>query len=173
MSKIMVAYFSRPGENYVNGSIRTLAVGNTEVVARMAADVTGGELFRIEPVAAYPEDYTACTEKAQAELRAGARPALRELPSDASHIDTLVLCYPNWWGTMPMAVYTFLEALDLAGTTILPLCTHEGSGLASTERDIARTCPDATVLGGLAVHGADAARARPAVERWLAGALGI
>lgn len=167
MSNILVAYFSRAGQNYVNGSVRELAVGNTEVVARMVAEATGGDLFKIDPVRAYAKDYTACTEEAQEEKRAGARPALKGLPASLDGYDTVVLGYPNWWGTMPMAVYTFLEAFDFSGKTILPFCTHEGSGLSGTERDVARACPGADVLSGLAVHGADAARARPAVEAWL------
>lgn len=167
MSNILVAYFSRAGQNYVNGSVRPLAVGNTEVVARMVAEKTGGDLFKIETVRAYADDYTACTEEAQEEKRTQARPELKALPEGFDGYDTVVLGYPNWWGTMPMAVYTFLEALDFTGKTVLPFCTHEGSGLSSTERDIARLCPGAEVLGGLAVHGADAAGARASVEAWL------
>ena len=171
MSSVLIAYFSRAGENYVNGSIRSLKKGNTEIVAEMVADITGGELFRIEPRRAYATDYTACTEEAAAEKRAGARPELKCLPEGIDGYDAIVLGYPNWWGTMPMAVYTFLEALDFKGKTILPFCTHEGSGLSGTERDIALACPTADVLAGLAIHGADAAQARPAVERWLGRAL--
>lgn len=171
MSNILIAYFSRAGENYVNGAVRSLAKGNTEVVAEMAADITGGELFRIEPVRTYAADYTACTEEAAEEKRTGARPELTRLPESIDGYDTIILGYPNWWGTMPMAVYTFLEAFDFSGKTILPFCTHEGSGLSGTERDIALACPTADVLAGLAIHGADAAQARPAVERWLKQAL--
>lgn len=167
MSDILIAYFSRAGENYVNGSVRTLPVGNTEVVARMVAEITGGDLFHIETARPYASDYTECTEEAQEEKRANARPELAALPESVDGYDTVILGYPNWWGTMPMGVYTFLESFDFAGKTILPFCTHEGSGLSGTERDIARACPEATVLAGLAVHGADAARAMPQVERWI------
>lgn len=168
MSKTLVAYFSRAGENYVNGSIVNLSQGNTEVVAQMAAQITGGDLFRIEPQHAYAADYTSCTEEAAAEKRAGARPALKALPANMDAYGTVILGYPNWWGTMPMAVYTFLEACDYSGKRILPFCTHEGSGLSGTEGEIARACPDAEVLSGLAIHGAEAAAARPALEAWLA-----
>lgn len=138
MGSILVAYFSRAVNNYVNGRVEPLEVGNTEVVAQMIARETGGDLFRIEPVEPYPADYRACTDQAAAEKRAGARPALRVLPEDMSGYDVVFLGYPNWWGTMPMPVYTFLESVDLAGRTVLPFCTHEGSGLSGTERDIAR-----------------------------------
>lgn len=170
-NNVLVAYFSRAGENYVNGAVRKLAQGNTQVVARMVAEITGGDLFRIEPVRTYAADYAACTEEAADEKRRAARPELRALPESIDGYDTVVLGYPNWWGTMPMAVYTFLESLDFAGKAILPFCTHEGSGLSSTERDIAKACPEAQVLAGLAIHGADVAmapeRVRPAVEAWL------
>ncbi len=167
MSHILIAYFSRAGENYVNGSVRSLPVGNTEVVAKMIAEKTGGDLFHIQTVRAYASDYMACTEEAQAEKRANARPELRELPEGIDGYDTIILGYPNWWGTMPMAAYTFLETFDFTGKTILPFCTHEGSGLSETERDIARTCPTAEVVCGLAIHGADAASSRADVEAWL------
>lgn len=167
MSNILIAYFSRAGENYVNGSVRSLAVGNTEVVANMIADLTGGDLFHIETVRTYAVDYMECIEEAQEEKHAKARPELRELPVGIDGYDTIILGYPNWWGTMPMAVYTFLEAFDFANKTILPFCTHEGSGLSGTERDIARVCPKATVLAGLAIHGADVSRSLPQVKKWI------
>lgn len=174
--RVLVAYFSRAGENYVNGAVRKLAQGNTAVVAQMVAEITGGDLFQIDTVHAYAADYTACTEEAADEKRRAARPELRVLPESLDGYDTVVLGYPNWWGTMPMAVYTFLESFDFAGKTILPFCTHEGSGLSSTERDIARTCPEAQALAGLAIHGADVAtapeRVRSALTSWLTSNLG-
>lgn len=167
MSNVLIAYFSRAGNNYVNGRVEPLEVGNTEVVAMMISQETGGDLFRIDSVEPYPDDYHACTDQAAAEKRAGARPALRALPEDMGGYDTVLLGYPNWWGTMPMPVYTFLESVDLAGKTILPFCTHEGSGLSGTEREIAHACPGATVGRGLAVHGADVRRAHDAVTDWV------
>ncbi|OUP11080.1 flavodoxin [Collinsella sp. An2] len=168
MTRPLIAYFSRAGQNYVNGQVRALAVGNTEVVARMIAEETGGDLFRIETVHEYAVDYTECTEEAADEKRLKARPKLRALPKNIDDYDTVILGYPNWWGTMPMAVYTFLESFDFTNKVIMPFCTHEGSGLSGTERDIARTCPGAEVVAGLAIHGADAAHARSQVQAWLA-----
>ena len=165
--KSLIAYFSRPGNNYVNGSIVDLPVGNTEIVAQIIRDATRGELFRIEPVKAYPADYTETTEVAQAELRSRARPELkRQLETSASY-DRILLGYPNWWGTMPMPVCTFLEAYDLSGKTIAPFCTHEGSGLGHSVSDIRKLCPEATVLEGLAVRGGEARNAQGAVTAWL------
>ena len=89
------------------------------------------------------------------------------MPDSIDGYDTIVLAYPNYWGTMPMAVFTFLEHYDFSGKTILPLCTNEGSGMGGSERDIKRSCPGATVKSGLPVTGSGAANAKSAVQRWL------
>lgn len=81
--------------------------------------------------------------------------------------DTIILGYPNWWGTFPMAVFTFLEEYDFTGKTILPFCTHEGSGLGGSERDIKRICPTATVAKGLAIHGSNVKNANETIKAWL------
>jgi flavodoxin len=113
-SKCLIAYFSRAGNNYVSGNIVNLPVGNTEVIAKMIREMTLGDLFHIEAVNAYPEDYTDTTEVAKQELRTNARPKLtRHLESMASY-DVIFLGHPNWWGTMPMPVFTFLEDYDFS-----------------------------------------------------------
>jgi flavodoxin len=166
-SKCLIAYFSRSGNNYVNGTIMNLPVGNTEVVAKMIQEMTGGDLFHIEAVNRYPEDYTETTDVAQEELRTNARPKL------TSHLESMVSCdviflgYPNWWGTMPMPVFTFLEEYDFSGKTIFPFCTHEGSGLARSVSDIRKLCPQSTVLDGLAIRGGDVKNAQDEVSVWL------
>src|SRR5271169_4176674 len=100
-AKCLIGFFSRPGNNYVNGTIVDLPVGNTEVVAKMIREMTGGDLFHIEPVNAYPRDYTETTEVAQAELRTEARPKLTNHLETSASYDAIFLGYPNWWGTMP------------------------------------------------------------------------
>jgi len=165
--KCLIAYFSRKGNNYVSGRIVNLTVGNTEVVAKMIQEVTGGDLFHIEAVDSYPEDYTEATEAAQKELRANARPELKEQIENMDSYDVVFLGYPNWWGTMPMPVFTFLEEYDFSGITIVPFCTHEGSGLGRSERDIEKLCPKSEVLKGLAVHGTSAGSAQKSVSAWL------
>lgn len=164
---ILIAFFSRADNNYVNGRIVRLAVGNTEVAARKLYEMTGGELFKINPVNKYSEDYTACTEEAQRELRADTRPELTEMPDSIDGFETIILGYPNWWGTMPMAVWTFLERYDFSGKTILPLCTHEGSGMGVSERDIRKLCPHANLQKGLAIRGASVKDAGKELEAWL------
>lgn len=163
----LIAYFSREGNNYVNGRIADLPVGNTEVAAKMIQRLTGGDLFKIDPVKKYSADYNTCTQEAQQDLRADARPDLASYPDSVDWYDTIILGYPNYWGTCPMPVLTFLEEYDFSGKTILPFCTHEGSGLGRSEGDIKKTCPDAKVGKGLAIHGADVNGAEKEIERWL------
>ena len=116
----------------------------------------GGDLFEIETVREYSKDYMTCTGEAKAELREGARPELRKYPASIDQYDTLFVGYPNWWGTMPMCVYTFLEHFDLTGKKIVPFCTNEGSGQAHSQRDIEELLTGATVLKGLAIRGSKA-----------------
>jgi len=165
--KCLVAYYSRKGQNYVSGKIVDLKVGNTEVVANMIQKMTGGDLFPIESVTAYPKDYTETTDVAKNELRAKARPKLTGRVENMKAYDVIFLGYPNWWGTMPMPVYTFLERYDLSGKTIVPFCTHEGSGMGRSEKDIAKACPKSTVLEGLAIHGTSASSAESDVSSWV------
>lgn len=164
---ILVAYFSRPGNNYVNGSIINLPVGNTEVVAKKIKEITGGDLFKINPVKEYSEDYDVCTQEAQHELRANDRPELAEELNGIEGYDTVIVCYPNWWGTMPMPIWTFLEQYNFSGKTIMPLCTHEGSGMGKSEADIKKLCPGAKLQQGLAVQGGSVKSAEKDIESWL------
>ena len=171
MAKILIAYYSRKGQNYVNGSIKNLAKGNTERVAEFIQQTVGGDLFEIQTVKEYAVDYTQCTEEAKEELRAKARPELKEYPDSLDSYDTIFLGYPNWWGTMPMACYTFLEKYNMSGKTIIPFCTHEGSGMGGSEREIKKTCPEAVLKKGLPIHGAEAAESAAEVSAWAKGSI--
>ena len=161
----LVAYFSRAGQNYVGGSIVDLPEGNSKVAAEAIAEKDGADLFEIETVDAYPTDYTECTEVAAAEKRTGVRPELAA-DVDTDPYDVIYLCYPNWWGTCPMAVLALLEGHDLSGKIVRPLCTNEGSGMGSSERDIRAAAPGATVGEGLAVAGGAVVRSRDVIQRW-------
>ena len=163
----LVAFYSRADENYFGGSMKYVKVGNTEKIARMIAEVTGAELFKIEQKVPYAADYSTCIAQARKDLQAKARPELAYLPDSLDPYDEIYLGYPNYWGTMPMAVYTFLEAFDFSGKKIHPFCTHEGSGLSSTENDIRKTVGSAVVTKGLAVCGSNADEARSKVEGWI------
>lgn len=165
--KCLVAYYSRKGNNYVSGRIVNLQIGNTEVVANMIQEMTGGDMFHIEAVKPYPKGYTETTKVAQDELRANARPELTNHVENMDFYDVIFLGYPNWWGTMPMPVFTFLDQYDFSGKTIVPFCTHEGSGLGYSEKDIEKLCPEATILKGIAINGTSASSAKNSVSRWL------
>lgn len=165
--KILISYFSHKGNNYVNGSIVDLPVGNTQVVAEMLAEATGGELFEIQAKNEYPFDYHACTEVAQQEKSANARPELIALVENMDAYDIIFLGYPNWWGTCPMPVFTFLDAHDFSGKTILPFCTHEGSGMGASEGEIVKALPTATLRKGLALHGSDVKHSKDQLTSWL------
>ena len=151
--KSIVIYFSRSGNNYVSGDIVNLKVGNTKVIAQKIVKATGCDEFEIIPEMGYAEDYTKCTEEAKAELSADARPAYKG-DIDLSGYDTIYLGYPIWWGTFPMCVFTFIEAHDgLAGKTVLPYSTHEGSGLGRSIEDLKKACPKACLKSGVAIKG--------------------
>ena len=183
MAKTLIAYFSHTGENYFGGTIKNITKGNTAVVAETIAKILGREfgedklgssaqaerrdLFEIKTVKTYPVNYKECCDEAQKEGRANARPGLAAAVPDISCYDTIVLGYPCWWGTMPQAVFTFLESADFTGKKILPFCTHEGSGMGRSESDIKKLCPGANVVKGLAINGSACNRAEGNLKSWL------
>ena len=163
----LIAFYSRAGENYFGGSYRRISIGNTEKTARMLADLTGGELYRIEQAQPYSDDYQTCIAEAKADLQKIARPKILNLPDNLDDFDEIYLGYPNYWGTMPMAVYTFLDHYDFIGKTIHPFCTHEGSGLSHTVQDIQKAAPGAIVTKGLAIHGSHVDSSKAAISKWV------
>ena len=183
--KTLIAFFSRADENYFGGAMRYVKVGNTEIVVGLMKDLfdevsrshreaqvphelrTEVASFKIEMKDPYSPVYMTCIEEAKKDLRAKARPELVSMPESIDSYDTIILAYPNYWGTMPMAVFTFLEAFDFTGKTILPLCTNEGSGMGGSERDIKKTCPTADVKKGLSITGSQAANSKTSVQKWL------
>ena len=169
MSRTLIAYFSRADENYFGGAMRYVKVGNTEIVVNKMKELIDADTFKIEMKNPYSPVYMTCIEEAKKDLRAKARPELVSMPESIDAYDTIVLAYPNYWGTMPMAVYTFLEAFNFTGKTILPLCTNEGSGMGSSEREIKRTCPSAVVKSGLPITGSQAENCKASVQKWLSG----
>lgn len=168
--KVLVAYFSHTGENYSVGYIEK---GNTHIIADMIAEQLGADMFEIRNrnIDAYPDKYDVCTKVAKQEKENNVRPQLSTIMENIESYDVIFLGYPNWWSDMPMAVYTFLESYDFSGKTIIPFCTHEGSGLSSTERSITDICKGATILKGLALKGSVAQnsqdKATIAIKEWL------
>ena len=162
MAKTLILVYSRAGANYVSGNIVNLKKGNCLVVAekiaatlRQAQGTDSADIFQVLPEKEYSADYTKCTEEAQAELRAAARPAYKG-DIDVSPYDTIVVGYPIWWGTFPMPLWTFLENHDFSGKKIVPFSTHEGSGLGSSVSDLKKICTGATVTAGAAIKGSHA-----------------
>ncbi len=164
--KKLIAFYSRADENYFGGAYRVIPVGNTEKAAHMLAELTGADLFKIEQKVPYSANYQQCIAEAKRDLQANARPELTTLPEDFDAYDEIYLGYPNYWGTMPMAVYTFLEHYDFTGKVIHPFCTHEGSGLSNTVRDIEKAAKGAVVKPGLAIHGSDVDSAMAKLKGW-------
>ena len=143
--------------------------GNTAALARTLAEAVDADVCEIRTLEPYPADYRETTEAAKRELAAQARPAIAgELP-DLSDRDEIYLGYPNYCGTMPMAVYTFLEAFNFTGKTIHPFCTHEGSRFGRSERDLKALCPQARMLEGFEVRGSRVSGAADDVNEWLSG----
>ena len=166
-SKILVAYFSRTGENYQVGWIEK---GNTAIVAEMIANHTDADVFEIKPVKPYPDDYKACTEVAKAELESDARPAI-DGSIDLNGYDTIFLGYPIWWSDMPPIIYTFLESNDFTGKTIIPFCTSAGNGMTGKEIHISEIAKGSTLKEGFGIEGKLAQEnpnaVRPQVNQWL------
>ena len=168
MAKTLIAFFSRADENYFGGAMRYVKTGNTEIVVNAMKEMIDADTFKIEMKEPYSPVYMTCIDEAKKDLREKARPELVAMPASVDDYDTVVLAYPNYWGTMPMAVFTFLDNFDFSGKTILPLCTNEGSGMGGSERDIKKTCPGAVVKSGLSITGSEAVNAAGRVKKWLA-----
>jgi flavodoxin len=165
--RILLAYFSRPGENYWNGGRRNLKVGNTEVLARMIRERLGCDAYRIRPVERYPHSYEQTVQRNVREQEANARPAIVDPLRSIERYDTVLLASPIWNVRAPMIMSTFVERHDFSGKTVLPLTTHAMSGLGTTPEDYARTCRGARIGRGLAIRGEEVRSAEETVETWL------
>lgn len=153
MKKILVAYFSHSG--------------NTKVVANSIKENVGSDIFEVKTVESYPTNYNAVVDKAKKEQNADYRPELATKVHDMDAYDIIFVGYPNWWSTMPMGVFTFFETYDFSGKTIIPFCTHEGSGLGRSMSDIKKLCPKSNVIDGLAIRGTSVNKAQNDVLAWL------
>ena len=148
--KILVAFFSRTGDNYEVGVIEK---GNTHIVADMIAEKVGADMFEIKPVKEYPADYQECTEVAKQELAENARPEFVGNVENFAQYDTIFLGYPIWWSDLPTVVYTFLESNDFSGKTVIPFCTSAGEYMTGKEGDIPQFAKGATMREGLGIKG--------------------
>ena len=153
MANTLVVYYSRKGENHTPDGIHVLEKGNTQIAAEFISQALGADLFEIDTVKPYAESYRQCCMEAVAEMKSNARPEIKGFVENISGYETVFVCFPCWCGTAPMCVFTFLEHYDWAGKRIVPVCTHEGSGLANGPRDVEKSCPGAEILPGLALRG--------------------
>ena len=177
-SSLLVAYFSYAENAALPDDVDASAsasiqpwngalTGNTGVVADMIAQATGADLFSIRTVEQYPDTYDATLDQGQQEQSDGARPELATHLENLDSYDTIFLGFPNWWGDMPMAVYTFLDEVDLSGKTVIPFVTSGGSGFSNTISTIQQMEPQATVQEGLSIGASSATGAQQQVESWL------
>ncbi len=167
MKKRLIAYFSRADENYFEGELKYVEVGNTETVAKKLQKITGADLLAIRMETPYDRDYHKCVEEARKDLEENARPRLLDLPESLKDYRVIYLGYPNYCGTVPMPVLTFLESYDLTGKRIRPFCTHEGGGMGSSESDILKSSPGAILEMGAAIPGSKAEESDELLEMWV------
>lgn len=167
MSDKLIVYYSRADENYVSGVLKMLPVGNTEIAAGYIKELTGADMFKIEQKEPYSAGYNECIAQAQEDQKKDARPELVNMPDSIEKYSEIYLCYPNYWGTVPMAVFTFLDNFSFEGKTVKPLCTHEGSGMGRSEGDIKAHCKGAKVEKGLAIQGSSVVTSKSQIEKWI------
>ena len=151
--KSLVAYFSHSG--------------NTKIAAEKIAGLTNSDLFEIKPVKRYPNNYNETVDIAKKEVNSNARPKVENSVEDMDSYDVIYLGYPNWWSTMPMAVFTFLEGYDLSGKKIYPFCTHGGSRMGRSEKDIKDLCPNSLVVKGLPISGSSVNNCDDILKGWI------
>ncbi len=167
MKKRLVAYFSRPDENYFDGELKNIKVGNTEIAAKKLQEITGADLLEIKMKVPYSKDYKECVAQAKKDLEDNARPELIDLPENLKDYTVVYLGYPNYCGTMPMPVFTFLETFDFSGKKIRPFCTQEGGGMGRSEGDILNLCTSSTIEMGVAIKGSEVESCDELLKMWV------
>lgn len=167
MMKSLVVYFSHCHENYVDGQIISLKKGNTKIVAETIHQMLESDLFEIEPLHEYPINYKECTILAKKELQTQARPKIKNIIPFFEQYENIYLGFPNWWGTMPMCVWTFLESYDFDEKNIYPFITHEGGGFSKSLQDLKKLVPKAYVHDGLDILGHQVNECHEQIKNWV------
>lgn len=162
----IVIYFSRADQNYFGGAMRYIEKGNTEVIAEFIQEITGADIFKVEPLEPYSADYMTCIEEAKVRTRTHDAPIKEKVP-DLSSYEVIYVGAPVYWGGMPEELFTALKGLDYTGKIVRPFVTHEGSGLSSIPNQLKQICTGATVTSGLAITGSLVNSARDKVESWI------
>ena len=171
MNKIVI-YFSHAGDNYVVGDnganyITNIEVGNTKIVADYISEITGADQYEIVTHKYDGMAYTPLINLAQEEANKGELPPYEGQAPDLSQYDTVFIGGPVWWGTYPQVMFTLFKDIDLAGKTVIPFTTHEGSGLANCVSDVKKAFPKATVTTGFSIYGHEVRTGKAKVEKWL------
>ena len=172
--KVLVVYFSVPETDGVDASSGASRVikngkpqGNTEYVASVISEATGGDLFEIKTVRAYPGSHKALIDAAKEEIDDKARPALATHIENPEDYDVVFVGFPNWWYDMPMPLYTFFDEYDFGGKTVIPFCTHGGSRFSGAIKTIRELEPGAIVLDGYAISRDRVADSEEGISKWL------
>ena len=177
-TKILIAYFTRADNIKIDPNVDATSSasinskgssyeGNLAIMADYIKDDTGGDTFSILTSEYYPTDYRDSTNVAKEEQSSDARPELSNHVENMEDYDIIFLGYPNWWGGLPMPVYTFLEEYDFSGKIIIPFASHEGSGLGNGPSEITEICPDAQIMDGFAARGTEVSSSKADIETWI------
>ena len=164
--KSIVIYFSRADENYFDGDMKYIDKGNTEITAEYIGDLTGADLFKVQPLKPYPKEYMKCIEEAKVRMREHNAPIKEPIP-DISSYDVIYIGSPIYWGGMPEELFTALKGINFEGKIIRPFTTHEGSGLSGVPDQLKEICEGANVKDGLAIEGSQVNNAKNMVEKWI------
>lgn len=164
MSEFLILYFSRAGENYYDGCLKSVEKGNTEIVAEYIKEITGADIFKVEPELPYPKDYMECTEVVKKEKEPR---QLKKVLEDISNYDEIYVGFPNWWGTLPGVLAVQLKNLDFKGKVVKPFVTHEGSGFGKSKKELKKFCKGADIRKGLEIKGGDVLSSKDKVKNWI------
>lgn len=172
--KVLVAYFSVPetdGVDASSGASRLVTggklQGNTEYVATVISEATGGDLFEIKTVHTYPGSHKELIDAAKKESDDNARPQLATHIKNLKEYDVIFVGFPNWWYDMPKPLYTFFDEYDFSGKTVVPFCTHGGSRFSSAIKTIREMEKNATVLNGYTIARDRVAESKEGILKWL------
>ena len=163
----LIIYYSRTGENYTKEGIKNLEKGNTQIVAETIKKLTGADIFEIEPVKDYPNNYRKCCEIAKEEFDKNARPKLKKYLSTIDDYDVIYIGYPIWCGTCPMVIFSQLEKLNFTNKIVKPFSTHEGSKLANSINNLKKYCKGADIKPGIAIRGSDVKNSELELKNWI------
>lgn len=162
----IVIFFSHAGDNYSVGNIE---VGNTKIVADYISELTGADQYEIVTHKYDGMAYMPLIDLAKKEANAGELPPYEGQAPDLSQYDTVFIGGPVWWGTYPQVMFTLFRDIDLAGKTVIPFTTHEGSGLANCVGDVKKAFPKAKVTAGWSIYGHEVRSGKAKVEKWIKG----